>query len=121
MRSAVAIFLLFASVFFIWEEMGLPAVLCIILAVLVAVQKPAERLGSNIHKDMVGAEGSGPDTGVWKEGINEMGKMAGEQAFTDDERATDLRKIKVTKLTAKPKKIGAASGKMIDLFKKLFQ
>ena len=106
--------------FFVWFEMLFAALLCVALSVLVAVQRPAERLGSKIVKEMDEAEPSPPPMAVWEEGIKEMGKRAGEKAFSDNEEVTDLTKMRVGRFKVKPEKIGEGSQKAIDLFKKIF-
>jgi len=118
---AVFVMLLFAAVFFLWVDMLLFAVACVVIALYFLLSGNSGGLGAEIAKDLEEAEGQVPGIGVLETGLKEMGAKAGAQAFSDDERSTNLKRITTTKFKLKPEKAGEATGKVMELFKKLFE
>lgn len=120
MKAAVAVFLLFAAVFFFWLGNLLVSLLCIAVSAYVLLHKPMGGLGKELMKDLEAAEGQVPSKDVWMEGIKAAGAKTGEQLFSDKEETTRLKSMRTTRFKFKEDKIGEASKKTIDLFKKLF-
>lgn len=120
MKAAIAVFLLFAAVFFAWYDMLLAGIVCFGLAVYIIISSPAKSFGSELMTELEDAEGQIPDKAVWEEGLKAAGGMLGEQTFSDNEKAGNLKAVNVTKYKFKPRKVGEASRKTGSLFKKLF-
>ena len=120
MKAAIAMFLLFAALFFFWYDSFILALACAAIAIYLILSKPASLLAKDIAKDMEEAEGQVPSADVWKEGIKEAGSRTGEQLFSDKESVTRIKEMNTTKFKFKPNKIGEGSKKVIELFKKLF-
>ena len=120
MRATIAIFLLFAAVFFLWFDYLPLSVLCILIAAYALLHKPVKSLGKEFMKDMESAEGQAPSGEVFVEGVKVAGARAGEQLFADKDETTRLKALRATRFKLRPDKIGEASKKTIELFKKLF-
>ncbi len=120
MKAAVAIFLLFAAVFFVWYDLLLVGIVCLALGIYLMVSGPAKSFGSELIVELEGAEGQIPDKAVWEEGLKAVGGMLGEQTFSDNENGVNIKAVNVTKYKFKPRKVADASKKTGSLFKKLF-
>ena len=120
MKTALGVFLLFAAVFLLWYEYFFLAILCFAVSLFIMLSKPAKSFGSGVMKELEDSEGQVPDMAIWEEGLKTGGAMAGEQTFADNENLKRRKEINVTKWAFKPKKVGDAGKKTIDLFKKLF-
>lgn len=120
MKTAIAVFLLFLAVFFLWYDFFWGAVVCFVIAAYLFVKKPADTLAKDVMQEMESAEGQVPDKSVWEDGLKEMGARVGEKTFSDYEEPTRLKARSSTRFKFKPEKVGEASKKTIGLFKKLF-
>ena len=120
MKAAVAIFLLFAAVFFAWFDLLLAGMICLAIGIYIMVSSPAKSFGSELMAELEEAEGQVPDKGVWEEGLKAAGGILGEQTFSDNEDGARIKAINVTKYKFKPRKVGEASRKTGSLLKRLF-
>ena len=120
---AVLLLLIAAGLFFVWIDQALAAGLFLIAALLVAAfwllkgtgkaaRETAGAMTKGMAEEAAKAETQSPESSLLKEGVENAGQLAGQQAF-----APDTHQFKLKGFGA----IGEACERLAERFKKAFK
>ncbi|MCX6799118.1 MAG: hypothetical protein NTW59_03420 [Candidatus Diapherotrites archaeon] len=123
LNAVVFLGLLALGAVFILVEQPLPAGLCWIAAIAVAITKAwhgtakagnelGKTLSAGVREEAEKAEGSTPDESVFVEGIRNAGDIVGQQAFSPDRKRFKYKGHGAS---------ASAAGRLMAYFNKLFK